>query len=76
MLALVHELWIGGGIYAAGLASKLFPLLHSVLFFSIWLVTPLLTADCLAKEKRENTLGLLFLTKLNASDVVAAKALI
>jgi len=31
------------------------------------------TADCLSEEKREGTLGLLFLTKLNGYDVVLGK---
>ena len=33
----------------------------------------LLTADCISSEKREDTLGLLFLTHLNGYDVVAGK---
>ena len=33
----------------------------------------ILTADCLSREKREGTLGLLFLTDLNGWDVVAGK---
>jgi hypothetical protein len=32
-----------------------------------------LTADCLSEERREGTLGLLFLTELSGSDVVSAK---
>ena len=34
-----------------------------------------LTSDCLSKEKRENTLGLLFLTRLRSYDIVLAKLL-
>jgi ABC-type transport system involved in multi-copper enzyme maturation permease subunit len=34
-----------------------------------------LTADCLSEEKREGTLGLLFLTELNGFDVVLGKLL-
>ncbi len=41
----------------------------------VWLIGPLLTADCLAREKRDGTLGLLFLTPLRAGDVVLGKAL-
>ena len=32
-----------------------------------------LTSDCLSAEKREGTLGLLFLTNLKARDIVIAK---
>lgn len=39
-----------------------------------WLVGPALTADCLSSERREGTLGLLFLTPLRPREVVAAKA--
>src|ERR1043165_9643868 len=31
------------------------------------------TADCLSREKREGTLGLLFLTNLNSAEIVAGK---
>src|SRR5690349_5340879 len=34
-----------------------------------------LTADCLSEEKREGTLGLLFLTDLKAYDIVLAKVI-
>jgi ABC-type transport system involved in multi-copper enzyme maturation permease subunit len=55
------------------LGAKVFAPLHTVLFFTVWLVAPLLIADCLAKEKREETLGLLLLTRLTPSGIVAAK---
>jgi ABC-type transport system involved in multi-copper enzyme maturation permease subunit len=34
-----------------------------------------LPADCLSRERREGTLGLLFLTNLNSAEVVAGKVL-
>ena len=37
---------------------------------------PLMTADCVSREKREGTLGLLFLTPLTVLDVIASKAAI
>jgi ABC-type transport system involved in multi-copper enzyme maturation permease subunit len=37
-------------------------------------LTPQLTADCLSREKREGTLGLLFLTPLKAREIVIAKS--
>jgi ABC-type transport system involved in multi-copper enzyme maturation permease subunit len=42
----------------------------------IWSVAPLLTADCLSQERREGTLGLLFLTPLTASGIVIGKSIV
>src|SRR2546427_10488082 len=57
------------------LGGRLFAQLHSTLFLAIWVLVPLLTADCLSRERREGTLGLLFLTRLRATDIVVAKGL-
>jgi len=54
---------------------QLFAALHCALFGAIWLLVPMLTADCISRERREGTLGLLFLTPLNGTDVVVAKGL-
>jgi ABC-type transport system involved in multi-copper enzyme maturation permease subunit len=54
----------------------LFRVLNTALSLAIWLVVPLLTADCISREKREGTLGLLFLTPLSAHDILIGKALI
>ena len=56
-------------------AGVLFGNLHLVLFCAIWILVPILTADCISRERREGTLGLLFLTGLRATDIVAAKGL-
>jgi ABC-type transport system involved in cytochrome c biogenesis permease component len=56
--------------------SLIFSFLHGGLFFGIWIFVPLLTADCLSLEKREGTLGLLFLTRLTPRSIVGAKAVI
>lgn len=60
---------------AQGLGSKLFALLHLTLFCAIWILVPLLTADCISRERREGTLALLFLTPLSPHDIVLAKGL-
>ena len=60
---------------AVQLGSWLLAGLHSLLLGLILLIVPALTADCIAREKREGTLGLLFLTPLNAGGIVAGKAL-
>ncbi len=56
--------------------SQLFGHLNAALFWSIWLLVPVLPADCISREKREGTLGLLFLTPLRGSDIVLAKGLV
>jgi ABC-type transport system involved in multi-copper enzyme maturation permease subunit len=50
--------------------------LNTVVLGLIFVIAPGLTADCIAREKREGTLGLLFLTPLNAGGIVAGKALV
>ncbi len=55
--------------------AALFASLHLTLFMAIWILVPLLTADCISRERREGTLGLLFLTPLTANGVVLAKGL-
>ncbi len=52
----------------------LFRILGKTVLAGLWVVTPWLTADCLAREKREGTLGLLFLTPLTPRDVIWGKA--
>jgi ABC-type transport system involved in multi-copper enzyme maturation permease subunit len=54
--------------------AKLFARLHLILFLAIWVFVPLLTADCLSRERREGTLGLLFLTLLRPGELVIAKS--
>src|SRR5262249_12624582 len=41
----------------------------------IWILVPMLTADCISRERREGTLGLLFMTRLKGTDIVVAKGL-
>ena len=51
----------------------LFTLLNHLVIAMIWLLAPVLTADCISRERREGTLGLLFLTPLSSLDVVIGK---
>ena len=57
------------------LGRRLFTALHCTLFTAIWVLVPMLTADCISRERREGTLGLLFLTPLKGADIVVAKGL-
>ncbi len=63
------------GQLAVGLGGELFGALHLVFFCAIWVLVPLLCADCISRERREGTLPLLFLTPLRPSTIVSAKAL-
>ena len=47
-----------------------------IVFCGIWIVVPILTADCLSREKREGTLGLLFLTPLQPFEIILGKGTI
>jgi ABC-type transport system involved in cytochrome c biogenesis permease component len=58
------------------MGGHLFGALNATLFLSIWILVPLLTADIISREKREGTLGLLFLTPLTPFGIVLGKTLI
>jgi ABC-type transport system involved in multi-copper enzyme maturation permease subunit len=60
----------------ANTGRELFRSLHIGLQMAIWILVPLLAADCISRERRENTLGLLFLTPLAALDIVVAKSFV
>lgn len=59
-----------------GLGIVLFGNLNACLFVAIWILVPLLTVDCISRERREGTLGLLFLTPLSAQAIVAGKSFV
>jgi ABC-type transport system involved in multi-copper enzyme maturation permease subunit len=61
---------------ALGQGGYLFGNWNGILFLAIWMVAPLLTADCISRERREGTLGLLFLTPLKPGSIVGAKSLV
>lgn len=74
-LAMVF-LVFGGSNLEPGEGGRVFALLHLTIFWTIWLCVPLMTADCISRERREQTLGLLFLTPLKPWEVVTAKTMI
>ena len=55
--------------------AALFGWLNFFLFCFIWLMTPLSVADAISEERREGTIGLLFLTPLKSGEIVIAKIL-
>jgi ABC-type transport system involved in cytochrome c biogenesis permease component len=63
-------------VRVAEIGALLFGYLHRTLLWAFWITIPLMTADCISKEKREGTLDLLFLTPLRVLDVILGKAAI
>src|SRR5215510_4694642 len=72
-LILVSLFWIGLSKGRGTLGNSLFGILSSYAFGLCFLAGVFLTADSLSEEKREGTLGLLFLTQLKGYDVVLGK---
>ena len=73
-LLLVWMLEISSAFATPAQAGRtLFGLLTTCAWLSCLLAGVFLTADCLSEEKREGTLGLLFLTDLKARDIIAGK---
>ena len=68
-LLLVRDVEVG-----RNLGAWIFQTLNQTLTFGILLIGPVITADCIAAEKREGTLGLLFLAPISSRDIVLAKA--
>lgn len=64
---------------ATGLSNRggqVLGFLNSLLFTAIWILSPILAADCISRERREGTLGLLFLTPLTPASIVIAKGFV
>ena len=55
--------------------STLFAALVGMGFILTLSAGPFLTSDCLSEEKRDGTLGFLFITELGGYDVVSGKLL-
>lgn len=78
----VFAMLVAGIVFVAGhplvarSGGELFAHLHRTLFFAIWVLVPFSVADCISRERREGTLGLLFLTALKPTDIVIAKGLV
>lgn len=78
----VGLLLLGGWWFAAsyeltpGQGGFLFSQMHLMMYCALWLLVPLGAADCLSRERREGTLGLLFLTPLRPPHIVIAKGLV
>src|ERR1043166_5516950 len=62
-------MWVFDGFRA----PQVFGAFSTVAFFYCLIVGTARTADCLSCEKREGTLGLLFLTNLNGPEIIGGK---
>ena len=74
--ALVLLVWLGWGydvFQNRSVGPDVFQAFSVVIFFYCLFVGAATTADCLSSERREGTLGLLFLTNLNSAEIVAGK---
>lgn len=58
------------------LGKDLFGALSEGMVLGVLIIVSALTSDSISREKREGTLGLLFLTPLNAREIVIGKALL
>jgi ABC-type transport system involved in multi-copper enzyme maturation permease subunit len=66
--------WAVGGFTGLSFVGQyLFAVLVALGTVYVLLAGPFATADCLSRERREGTLGLLFLTDLHSYDVVLGK---
>ncbi len=63
----------GGALSPASAGRSLFIIVSFIAGAYALLDGALMTADCLSREKREGTLGLLFLTDLRAHDIIIGK---
>jgi ABC-type transport system involved in cytochrome c biogenesis permease component len=69
-------LWLGWAfdVFANRSAGLMvFQVCSVIIFLACLLIGAADTADCISREKREGTLGLLFLTNLNSAEIVAGK---
>ncbi len=65
--------WVEGLLDNKSVAPTVFRVYSFMIFFYCLFVGAGGTADCIARERRDGTLGLLFLTNLNSAEIVAGK---
>lgn len=69
-ISVCASILIGSRLSGGQLGNVIFSQLYLAFSYAVWVLVPLLTADCVSRERREGTLGLLFLTPLKVPDVV------
>src|SRR6478735_631165 len=74
---LVGGVWfMDESAFEPNVGGFLYGRLHLMTYFAPWLLVPLGAADCISRERREGTLGLLFLTPLRPPHIVIAKGFV
>ena len=62
--------WVSSLNPVTTFGGVLFGNVNAALFVAIWVLVPLISADAISRERREGTLGLLFLTPLEPAGLV------
>ena len=70
---LVWLLWVFVAFSNQGVAPQVFKVYSVLTFLYCIFISTARTADCISAERREGTLGLLFLTNLNSPEIIAGK---
>src|SRR6478735_3846447 len=70
---LVWLLWVFDAFTNQRVVPDVLQVFAVMIFFYCLIIGTARTADCLSSEKREGTLGLLYLTNLNSAEIVAGK---
>lgn len=77
LVLLVGGMWLlNERGFEPNVGGYLYGRLHLMAYFALWLLVPLGAADCISRERREGTLGLLFLTPLQPPHIVIAKGFV
>jgi ABC-type transport system involved in multi-copper enzyme maturation permease subunit len=69
----VWVVWVQTEMAPARIGQSLFSILSGLAFAVALFSGVAFTSDCISSERREGTLGLLFLTDLRTSDIIAGK---
>ena len=70
---LIWLMWVFGAFANRGAVPQVFTVFSVLTFLYCLLLSTAKTADCISSERREGTLGLLFLTNLNSAEIIAGK---
>ncbi|HWQ90423.1 MAG TPA: ABC transporter permease, partial [Clostridia bacterium] len=70
---LVWLLWAFNGFTNPRAVPEVFAVISVLTFLYCLVLGTACTADCISSERREGTLGLLFLTNLNSAEIIAGK---
>jgi ABC-type transport system involved in multi-copper enzyme maturation permease subunit len=70
---LLWLLWVFNGFTNQRVAPQIFKVSSFLTLLYCLVLSTARTADCISGERREGTLGLLFLTNLNSAEIIAGK---